>query len=99
MAYDIKYILFADGQGFYAHCDGRTVGEITFVNTGGDKMIIDHTEVAESYRGANIGLGLVGAVVNIARAQKRKVIALCPFAAAMFNQHPEFADVRLMNAR
>lgn len=98
MAYDVKYILFDDGQGFYAHCDGHAVGEITFVRTGGDKMIIDHTEVAESYRGAHVGLGLVSAVVDMARAQKRKVIALCPFAAAMFNRHPEFADVRLLNA-
>ena len=61
-------------------------------------MIIDHTEVEESYRGAHVGLGLVSAVVDIARTQKRKVVALCPFAAAMFNRHPEFSDVRLMNA-
>ena len=47
MAYNVEYILFDDGQGFYAHCDGHTVGEITFVRTGGNKMIIDHTEVKE----------------------------------------------------
>ncbi len=98
MAYDVKYILFDDGQGFHAQCDGRRIGEITFVHTGGDKMIIDHTEVAESYRGAHVGLGLVAAAVDMARNQHRKVITLCPFAAAMFNRHPEFADVRLMNA-
>ena len=61
-------------------------------------MIIDHTEVKEPYRGAHVGLGLVAAAVDMARTQKRKVIALCPFAAAMFNRHPEFGDVRLMNA-
>ncbi|MBD5391802.1 N-acetyltransferase [bacterium] len=99
MAYDVKYVLFADGTGFRAHCDGRAVGEITFVRTGGDKLIIDHTEVSEQYRGASVGLGLVAAVVDLARRQKKKVIALCPFASAMFLQHPEFADVRLMNAR
>lgn len=98
MAYDVKYILFDNGQGFYAQCDGHAVGEITFVHTGGDKMIIDHTEVDESYRGAHVGLGLVSAVVDMARTQQRKVIALCPFAAAMFNRHPEFGDVRLINA-
>ena len=79
MAYNVEYILFDDGQGFYAHCDGHTVGE-------------------EPYRGAHVGLGLVAAAVDMARTQKRKVIALCPFAAAMFNRHPEFGDVRLMNA-
>lgn len=98
MAYDIKYILFSDGQGFYAQCDGRTVGKITFVNTGGNKMIIDHTEIDEPYRDEDVGLGLVDAVVNVARHEKRKVITLCPIAAAMFNMHPEFSDVRLINA-
>lgn len=98
MAYDVEYILFDDGQGFYANCDGRPVGQITFVPTGADKMIIDHTEVDEDYRGAHVGLGLVTAVVNVARHQKRKVVALCPFAAAMFSRHPEFDDVRLLNA-
>ena len=98
MAYDVKYILFADGQGFYAEYNGRNVGNITFVNTGADKLIIDHTEVDSEFRGSRVGLGLVAAVVDMARAQRRKVIALCPFAAAMFGRHPEFGDVRLLNA-
>lgn len=99
MAYDVKYILFADGQGFYAHCDGRRIGEITFVRAGGNNLIIDHTAVDEKYRGAQVGLGLVARVVEMARSQNRKVLALCPFAMAMFNQHPEFDDVRLMRSR
>ncbi len=99
MAYDVKYILFADGQGFYANCDGRRVGEITFVRAGGNNLIIDHTAVDEEYRNAEIGLGLVTRVVDMARAQHRKVLALCPFALAMFNRHPEFDDVRLPRGR
>ena len=99
MVYDVQYVLFDDGTGFYAKISGQAVGQITFVRSGGDKMIIDHTEVDEPYRDSQVGLGLVTAVVNMARVQKRKIVALCPFASAMFNRHPEFADVRLMNAR
>ena len=98
MVYDVKYVLFDDGQGFYAQISDRRVGQITFVRSGGDKMIIDHTEVEESYRNSHVGFGLVSAVVDRARAQKKKIVALCPFASAVFNRHPEFADVRLINA-
>ena len=99
MVYDVKYVLFNDGTGFYADISGHHVGQITFVRSGGDKMIIDHTEVEEPYRDSQVGFGLVAAVVNMARTQKRKIVPLCPFAASMFIRHPEFADVRLMNAR
>lgn len=98
MAYDVKYVLFSDGQGISAHCDGRRIGEITFVRAGGNNIIIDHTAVDAAYRNANVGLGLVSQVVDIARAQHRKVLALCPFALEMFNRHPEFNDVRLLNS-
>lgn len=95
---NITYTLYSDGLGFNADCNGRHVGEITFVRVGIDKLIIDHTGVAEGYRGSQIGLNLVRQVCNLARSQRRKVIALCPFARAMFNRYPEFDDVRLMNA-
>ncbi len=80
MAYNVEYILFDDGQGFYAHCDGHTVGEITFVRTGGNKMIIDHTEVEEPYRGAHVGLGLVAAAVDMARIPSHRVVIRHNFA-------------------
>ncbi len=98
MAYDIEYILFPDGLGFNAQCNGTHVGEITFVRVGIDKLIIDHTGVAEDYRNSEIGLNLVRRVCDLARNQKRKIIALCPFARSMFNRYPEFDDVRLINA-
>lgn len=99
MAYDIKYILFSDGQGVAAHCDGRKIGEITFVRAGGNNLIIDYTAVDSEYRNADVGLGLVAHVVDIARAQHKKIVALCPFAMEMFRRHPEFDDVRLVRAQ
>lgn len=99
MTHDIEYVLFSNGLGFYANCDGRHVGEITFVRVGLDKFIIDHTAVDADYRNTGVGLNLVRQVCNLARAQKRKIIALCPFAGAMFGRYPEFDDVRMLHAR
>ncbi len=95
---DISYSLYENGLGFSATHNGTRIGEITFVRVGGDKFIIDYTEVLTEYRGAQIGLNLVRQVCNLARSQKRKVITLCPFARAMFNRYSEFDDIRLMNA-
>jgi len=99
MTREIKYDMATDGLGFNAQCDGRVIGEITFVRVGSDKFIIDHTAVAEPFRGAKIGLNLVRHVCELARRQNRKIFALCPFARAMFNRYSEFDDVRLMRVR
>ncbi len=96
---NIEYVLYSDGLGFNANCDGHHVGEITFVRVGMDKLIIDHTGVAEKYRNTQIGLNLVRRVCELARAQGRKIIPLCPFARSMFMRYSEFDDVRLMNSR
>lgn len=99
MSGDIQYIVFSDGLGVAAHCDGRKIGEITFVRAGGNNLIIDHTAVDAEYRNAQVGLGLVAQVVDIARNQHKKIVALCPFALEMFRRHPEFDDVRLMRVQ
>lgn len=95
----ITYDIFPNGLGFYANCDGQHVGEITFVRVGIDKMIIDRTSVTEKYQRAHVGLNLVRCVANLARNQHRKVITMCPFAAAMFSRYPEFDDVRFLHTR
>lgn len=98
MAEVVQYFLSETRDGFEALVAGVKIGEITFVRVGADKLIIDYTDVAPEYRHQNIGLTLVRNVANMARAQHRHVIALCPFARAMFNRFSEFDDIRLMNA-
>lgn len=98
MQEDIQYFMSETRDGFEAVVSGRKVGEITFVRVGADKLIIDYTGVSPEYRNRHIGLTLVRNVANMARTQHRHIIALCPFARAMFNRFPEFDDIRLMNA-
>lgn len=97
MSENIQYFISPERDGFEAVVNGRKVGEITFVRIGADKLIIDYTGVAPEFRNRKIGLTLVRNVANMARAQHRHVMSLCPFARAMFNRFPEFDDVRLMN--
>lgn len=97
MKSNVEFSLFPNGLGYNALYKNRKIGEITFVRVA-DKMIIDHTAVDIEFRNDNIGLNLVRQVCNLARANNRKILALCPFAQAMFNRYPEFDDVRLINA-
>lgn len=94
----ITYLMSQSGNGFDAIVNDNKIGEITFVRIGDDKLIIDYTGVDPEFRNRHIGLTLVRNVAQLARSQHRHVIALCPFARAMFNRFSEFDDIRLMNA-
>lgn len=67
--------------------------EMTFSKVGESQLIIDHTEVPDAFRGQGVGLKLVTRAVDDARAAGKTIIPLCPFAAAQFRRHPEWADV------
>ena len=71
---------------------GGAEAEMTFTKVGEHK-IIDHTEVPDVFRGQGAGLRLVTRAVEDARASQKKIIPLCPFAAAQFRRHAEWADV------
>jgi len=68
--------------------------EMTFSKIGDTQIIIDHTGVPDAFRGQGAGLKLVTRAVEDARAAGKKIIPLCPFAAAQFRRHhEEWADV------
>ena len=96
---DIIYIPFANGNGFYAYRNGNVVGKITFIRTGPNAVIIDHTEVDDKYKNNDIELNLVRMVCQIAREQHRNVLPICPIARNMFSRYPEFDDVRMLRTR
>lgn len=82
------------GKGRYVlrNPDGAEA-EMTFTSIGAHQIIIDHTAVPDAFRGQGAGLRLVTHAVEEARAAGRTIIPLCPFAAAQFRRHPEWADV------
>jgi len=72
---------------------GGDEAEMTFTKSGASTIIIDHTSVPDAFRGQGVGLKLVERGVADARAAGKKIMPLCPFAAAQFRRHPEWADV------
>ncbi len=90
---EIKQDIQGNKGAFYYEVDGERKAEMTYSNAGPDKIIIDHTEVNESLRGEGVGYKLVETAVNYARANKMKILPLCPFAAAVFRKREDYSDV------
>jgi predicted GNAT family acetyltransferase len=72
---------------------GGAEAEMTFTRSGDSRIIIDHTGVPDAFRGQGVGARLVARAVEDARAEGKTVLPLCPFAAAQFKRHPDWADV------
>jgi predicted GNAT family acetyltransferase len=83
----------SDTKGLYAFSEGGFTAEMTFSKAGASLIIIDHTEVPDAFRGEGVGLALITRAVADARAAGKKILPLCPFAAAQFRRHPDWADV------
>ena len=80
-------------KGRYVYRANGAEAELTFSRAGEGLVIIDHTEVPGAFRGQGIAQALVERAVADFRAAGKKVLPLCPFAAAQFRRHPEWADV------
>jgi predicted GNAT family acetyltransferase len=80
-------------KGRYVYRAGGSEAEMTFTRAGEHLVIIDHTGVPAAFRGQGVGQALVARAVADFRAAGRKVLPLCPFAAAQFRRHPEWADL------
>ncbi len=67
--------------------------EMTYTRPTANLMKVNHTLVDKAHRGKGLAHQLYAAMVQFAREHERKVIPACPFVAAMFEQHPEDADL------
>ena len=70
----------------------KEMGEMTFSVTN-DFIIVDHTEVADEYKGQGVGVKLFWALVEMLRKEDRKVMPLCPFSRSMFEKNSDTFDV------
>ena len=78
---------------FQALLQGEALGEMTY-SLSGEIMIIDHTEADDRLKGMGAGLKMLLAAVAWARAEKLKIVPLCPFAKSVFDKkHSEYEDV------
>lgn len=78
---------------FYVEVAEVPEAEMTYLWSGEQRIIIDHTEVSDVLRGQQVGKQLVQAAVDFAREKQIKILPLCPFANAVFKKTPDFQDV------
>lgn len=78
---------------FFVEHEGEVAAEMIYSLPGGNRMLIEHTEVDEVLRGQNVGYELVHASVEYARHHGMTIIPACSFAKAVFDKKPDFGDV------
>lgn len=95
MSMDPTAIEREDGpsKGRYVYRGDGSEAEMTFSKAGAALIIIDHTGVPDAFRGQGVGAVLVARAVADARTAGVKILPLCPFAAAQFRRHGDWADV------
>lgn len=89
----VEYEDYGSKGRYFVRAPGGAVAEMTFSKVGDTRIIIDHTEVPQAFRGQGIGVTLVTRAVEDARAGGKSIIPLCPFAREQFRRHREWADV------
>ncbi|MEZ4912090.1 MAG: GNAT family N-acetyltransferase [Saprospiraceae bacterium] len=78
---------------FALYIDASLVCEMTFVWSGSNKIIIDHTGIENGFNGKGYGNVLMAKAVEFARVKKIKILPLCPFAKSRFDKDPSISDV------
>lgn len=80
---------------FYKNDENENlICEILFSIEDSGMISIDRTFVNDDYRGQGIAAQLVDRVVEMARAENKKIIPICPYAKGMFERNSSlYADV------
>ncbi len=70
-------------------------GKLVFANyrLEGDRLVILHVEAPPELRGVGVAGRLMAALLEHARGRHRKVIPVCPYAAAFIRKHPQYQDL------
>lgn len=69
------------------------LAEMTYVLSGEDKLIIDHTYVSEELKGQGVGRLLLDELVGWARTEGKKIIPLCPYAKGQTEKYEMYKDI------
>ncbi|MBP7001965.1 GNAT family N-acetyltransferase [Amaricoccus sp.] len=95
MAVDAAEVAYEDGgaKARYVYRAEGAEAELVLSKVGDSRAIIEHTEVPDVMRGMGVGQAMVARAVADARAAGKKILPLCPFAAAQFRRHPDWEDV------
>ncbi|MCW8960372.1 MAG: N-acetyltransferase [Ignavibacteriaceae bacterium] len=90
---EIKQIEDGTKGRFAAMDDSKEAGAIFYTSADEKKMILDHTEVDDAYRGQSIGKKILMWIVEFARENNIKIIPLCLYAKSVFDKTESIRDV------
>ena len=83
-----------EAKGRFAAMDNeKEAGAIFYTSAGESKIILDHTEVDDAYRGQSIGKKILMYIVEFARENNIKIIPICPYAKSVFDKTESIRDV------
>lgn len=90
---EIKHIKNAE-KGIFEALDGEAMmGKLSYVWSGHDKIVVEHTDVDPAYGGKGVGKNLVLAAVAFARAANIKIVPSCSYAKAVIQKDESLHDV------
>src|SRR5258708_3836314 len=72
---------------------GADVAFLTYHDRADGLRALIHTEVPSAMQATGVGGRLARAALEQARAENRRVLALCPFVSSYIEKHPEFAPL------
>ncbi|MFN8266625.1 MAG: GNAT family N-acetyltransferase [Chitinophagales bacterium] len=82
-----------NGEFFILDEQQEKLAYMTYIMDDALTMRIEHTVVTDKLAGQGIGKKLVQAGVLFARANHYKIVPECPYALAVFQKTPEYAEV------
>jgi predicted GNAT family acetyltransferase len=96
----IELKLNKDHRGAFVIEDGvNRLAEMAVAIDKGN-LVVFHTQVSDELRGQGVASKLVENMVDYARKNQLKVVALCPYVHAQFKRHAEkYSDVWNQNWR
>ena len=76
---------------FYISENDQQIAEMQ-ISISRKELTVYHTEVSAEHEGKGLAKKLLSAMVDYARKNQLKVIALCPYVFAQFKRHPQEYD-------
>ena len=95
MEYAIKHKEDGNKGMFFIEGEQGMLSELTYTMQDNGIMELNDTETVERMSGKGLGSRLVEYAVGYARDRNIMIDPLCSFAAAQFEKHPEYKDVRV----
>ena len=89
---NVSVLVRADRRRYEVYADDIPVGVLSY-RLSGDRLCLLHTEIETPYQGNGLESVLVRHVLDEARANRRTVVAYCPYVKGWLDVHVEYADL------